>query len=369
MAASKAVPFGDGSVQSLNLKTCFRGPLAPVLALSDDLGAKYRIYLLRCAPQIVGGPWCWYVGVVPKEKVEQRILEQFSGQGADYTAVNRPVAVELVQPATGRSAEAYLFYAMVEKLPIAAVTDGRLGGWTQTRPRPSQLSKLMLEDAKRMVNSKCMACGASDHLIKDKKKCPKADSPDSVPITCGQCQATLRVTALGAIKTIASLPAAEGKRPRSADADAAPQPKAPRRAEPAAPALAASTQAPAAAAQRHFPEVLVLGHKYTTLEWFLGRGAYPKERAKVLRECGEHAVELSGGNHNTLLTSNFARTLPRRCKELFPGRTNWPCIFKKTACKAARPPCGAVQAKLVRQPQGLRNILLRVSDLKECFQS
>ena len=48
-----------------------------------------------------------------------------------------------------------------------------------------------------MMEGKCLACGASDHTA---AACT-AEWPDSASLTCGNCQATLRVTALGATKT------------------------------------------------------------------------------------------------------------------------------------------------------------------------
>ena len=338
-------------------KSAFRTKLAPELALTADESAEFRVYLLKCAPKITGGPFCWYVGITQRLRIAQRMREHFAGKGGDFTAAHRPISIELLLPAINKAAEAYLFFAMVAQLPQTAVVDGRLGGWTQTRPKPSQLSQLLLREGKRMMESKCLACGASDHTA---AACT-AEWPDSASLTCGNCQATLRVTALGATKTTgpprqtakasaggtatATAAAAKAKRPRDAGAETPPAPKA------------ARTDACA--------RVLLCGRKYTTLEWFLGRGATPAERRKALEKCGDRAVQLAAGNHNTLLSAGFAKAPPLKCKELWPERVNYPSVFTDTACRPIRWPGKAVQARLEKNPKALKNILLPLGDLEE----
>lgn len=358
----------------MNAKTRFCGPLAPDLGLADDLEAEQRIYLLKCAPQVTGGPYCWYVGLAHRARLAQRVQQHFEGRGADFTAERRPVSVELVWPAANAAAEAYLFYAMMAKFPQAAAVGGRLGGWTQTRPKPSNLCQALLQESKRMLDGRCLACGGSGHVAKD-RVCPKADRPDAALLACGHCQATLSVTPLGAVRTTppgrAANAKAEAKRPQSVSAEAPPPPKrrataavaiAPAAARPDAPAPAA-----AAVARTPFARVLVLGHKYTALEWFLGRGASPRERKQALSKCGAHAVRLSGGTPKTLVVGGYAKAPPLRCKELWPSRSNFPAAFTDTACPALRPPGGPVRAKLDARPSSLKNALLRVADLEEHF--
>ena len=77
--------------------------------------------------------------------------------------------------------------------------------------------------------------------------------------------------------------------------------------------------------------VLVCGHAYTTLEWFLGRGASPAERRIAFAKCGDRAVQLSGGNSDTLLSAGYAKAPPLRCKELRQERANFPSVFTDTA--------------------------------------
>ena len=122
-----------------------------------------------------------------------------------------------------------------------------------------------------------------------------------------------------------------------------------------------------AAAPVAFPQVAVVDHSYTTLEWFLGRGSTPKERREALHHCGGHSVELHGGDHATLLKSGWAKSPPLRCKELFPDRKNFPVSdAKDTSCRALKHPHGFVKARLQAEPKSLKSILLRVDDLRQC---
>ena len=89
------------------------------------------------------------------------------------------------------------------------------------------------------------------------------------------------------------------------------------------------------------------------------------ERRTALAKCGDRAVKLTGGNHNTLLSSGYAKAPPLRCKELWPERVNFPAGFTDTACKSIRPPNPVVQAKLLKNPVSLKNILLPLDDLQE----
>ena len=75
-------------------------------------------------------PFCYYVGITPEEEARKRLTAHFA-QTADclYTATRKPLEIELLWPAPNRATEAYVFFAMVEKLPLDAVTSGRLGGW------------------------------------------------------------------------------------------------------------------------------------------------------------------------------------------------------------------------------------------------
>ena len=358
-------------------KTVYRGKYAP--NNFPDLGklqeCEFRIYLLRCSPQILGEAFSWYAGCEHRSDFVKRMKKQFNGLGADYTQEYPPLSIELVLPCPTKAAEAYLFYAVMETRPLAAVVSGRLGGWTQTRPKPSETCKLMLQDSWRMLNGACLCCGGTDGHVA--KMCANKAKVATAPLTCGHCQATVHVTALGHVTTsppsgtslvVAARPVdGSGGTKRRADTTlpAVPQPK--RRAV----ALAAAPVPVVLAAERtSFPRVSVVGHKYTTLEWFLGRGATPKERREALDHCGEHSVELYGGDHSTLLQRGWAKAPPLHCKELLPDRQNFPVSEpKETPCKALRHPYEFIKVKLEPEPYRLKGVLLRVDDLRKCAQT
>ena len=179
---------------------CFVDPKAPVLNLGGDADDDVA-YLLQCGPQILGGSFTWYVGRVPRCNLVVRMRKHMAGTATDYTAKNKPLRLHALYPAARRSVEAYLFFSMMETLPVGAITAGRLGGWTQTRPTPSQPCCLLLREQKRMLSDSCLACGAGSHLCTD-RVCPKYRNwPDSAPLHCDHCHATVDVTALGQTRT------------------------------------------------------------------------------------------------------------------------------------------------------------------------
>jgi hypothetical protein len=145
----------------------------------------------------------WYVGICYKAFIERRIQEHFNGTGASYTAARRPNHVELILPARSRAHEALLFWVKAECLPANALRDGCPGGGgeTQTVAKPSQLCQFFLQEGKRMLDGKCLACGGGDGHKTTDARCPKKEWPDSAPLSCGFCHATVRVTALGKTKT------------------------------------------------------------------------------------------------------------------------------------------------------------------------
>ena len=358
--------FDPRNPATVTSKTCHASSRVPDLGLERNLDCSHSVYILKCSPQILGGPFCWYVGL--SDDVKKRLMDHFAGKGAQFTREHPPISIELVWPVSSEAAEAYAFFAMAKKLPQTAVLEGRLGGWTQTVSNPSQLSKLMLQDAHRMLKSKCLACGLPDQAAGDavcKKKIP-----DSCPITCSNCSETLMVTPLGsvwtksAVSASATTSASSSGSKRGLDPSSVSLPlKLPKRSVPLT--LPAAEPPPV---RRCFPQVLVAGEKYTSLEWFLGRGATPRHRNHALAHCKKRAVQLHGGNHNTLLQTGTAKTPPLRCKDLFPGRSYVPSVLKDTAVVALKHPYGCVQAKLNPDIDSLRNVLLRVCDLEECQQ-
>ena len=139
---------------------CFVGPRAPLFNVSGDGDDPDDdvAYLLQCEPQIWGGPFTWYVGRTPRCKLVARMRKHMAGTASDFTGKNRPLALHALYPAARRSVEAYLFFSIMETLPVGAITSGRLGGWTQTRPTPSQPCCLLLREQKRMLSDSCLAC-------------------------------------------------------------------------------------------------------------------------------------------------------------------------------------------------------------------
>jgi hypothetical protein len=201
---------------------------------------------------------------------------------------------------------------MMEKLPRVAVFAGRLGGWTQTRPSPSGLPQLCLDEGKRMLADKCLACGSSGHFAGD-ASCQKKAWPDSAPFTCAHCQATIEVTALGASRTLqhASSVAAAGvpqrgvKRSREGGGEpissALPPPRLARQSAADAHACRARP------APREFPRVNICGHPYTSLKWLLGRDPGERQRELVITSCGNNALELRHGDCKSLVAAGSAK--------------------------------------------------------------
>jgi hypothetical protein len=349
-------------LSEVNCKTSyFAGPNAPTLHLNEEDPAVDSVaYLLRCSPQIIGGPFTWYVGRVPRYQLAVRMKQHLAGTACDFTAANTPIVLEALYPAAHRSVEAYVFYSMMEKLPMAAIHHSRLGGWTQTRPKPSQLCSLLLQEQKRMLSDSCLTCGSHSHFCTD-KKCPKWKKwPDSIPLHCDHCHATLDITALGQTRTRppTHTPLADSARAKrtqgdSSEALAAPPRKAPRVCAP----VAVGVQSPP-----EYARVLICSKEYTTMAWFLGKLAGESTRSAIVAKFESRAVEFRNGDHKTLAKAGFART--QRPRELLPGRTNLSAEWVDTECKAARPPHKPFQ---VRRGCTGRNILWRVEDLNTHF--
>ena len=345
----------------------FRGLNAPSLDLDESGFVESVVYVLRCKPQIVGGPFTWYVGRAPRCKLSVRMRQHLAGVAADFTAENKPLLVEALYPAARRSVEAYAFFSMMERLPVNALDHGRLGGWTQTRPKPSAPCLLLLKEQKRMLSDSCLACGSSTHFVGD-KVCPRYQKwPDSAPLHCDNCHATIDITALGKTRTrppaspaatpLATQPSSSAKRPmdQKSQVAAAPPQKKPRNN-----ARVIVPERPC----REFARVKICGREYTTLAWYSGK--YNSERARnvVADKYGSHAVELKGGDHKTLVRCGYATT--QRPPEILPGRTNLSSCWVDTACKAARPPRHPLQ---VRRGCSGRNVLWRVEDLAVFFDA
>ena len=315
------------------------------------------VYLLRCAPQITGGPFTWYVGRVPRCRLARRMKEHSNGTATDYTAKNRPLVLEALYPAARRSVEAYVFFSMMEKLPIAAISSGRLGGWTQTRVTPSQTCALLLKEQKRMLSDCCLACGSSSHFAKD-AVCPKKGWPDSAPLHCDHCHATIEITALGQTRTRPPVVAVPCRSSVKRSASQPPESQRPSQRRALAPRIAVALQRP-----REYARVKICGRDYTTIGWFLGKDASEKVRQTVFDKFKERAVEFRQGDHKTLAQLGYAKT--QRPKELLPGRRNLSAVWLDTECLSIRPPKKPFQ---VRRGCSGRNLLWLVEDLVRHFQ-
>ena len=73
--------------------TTHRGRFAPDLQLPENIALDWRIYLLRCAPQIMGGPFTLYVGLEHRSEVARKIQGHFARIETDFTNKNRPVSI------------------------------------------------------------------------------------------------------------------------------------------------------------------------------------------------------------------------------------------------------------------------------------
>ena len=65
LMTGKPLPLDEVTVKT----PFFRGPSAPSLSLDEAGFVESVVYVLRCRPQIVGGPFTWYVGRAPRCKL------------------------------------------------------------------------------------------------------------------------------------------------------------------------------------------------------------------------------------------------------------------------------------------------------------
>ena len=150
-------------------ETLYPGSLLPDLHLADNLSFDLRVYVLRCKPHIIGGPFCYYVGLARKGELGERIRSHVDGVGAAFTKANPPLGIEYVWPASNRAVEAYVFFALMERLPESAAIMGRLGGWAQVYASPNTTATAALREQKRILDNRCIHCGGRGHYIID---CP-----------------------------------------------------------------------------------------------------------------------------------------------------------------------------------------------------
>ena len=87
-------------------------PIAPVpdLGLTENRDFKFRVYVLQCESS------SYYVGIVPTQKVRERIEAQFSGVGSDYCKEKKPTRILCIWPAKCEAIKAAVFYGMQQVL-------------------------------------------------------------------------------------------------------------------------------------------------------------------------------------------------------------------------------------------------------------
>eukprot|EP00973_Karenia_brevis_P031540 4350290-Karenia_brevis.AAC.1 len=188
-------------------------------------------------------------------------------------------------PVAHRAAEAYVFYALLAKLPSKSLQ--RLGGWTQTSVNPPPLARMLAQEAWRNVRGSCFLCGSE-------WECKAA--PEAAPYPCQQCGTIVKVTCRGHTPEVTRTAAAHEK--RAAPAESAPK----QEPEPKRPRVSRSNTC---------LRVKVCGVAYTTLGWFLGASNPNRHQLKKAKDkCMVKAVEISGGDSKTLQAQQFAACPP-----------------------------------------------------------
>lgn len=351
----------------IDWKTSFQKPGLPHLGLVDDQRFEYRIYCLRCAGER------YYVGLSSKHGLHDRLVKHWNKEACDFTTQFPPLEVVLVRPCQSRAAEAYLYYAMLEKVSGANVAS-KLGGWTQTSARPSPMIRLIVKEAKRGVEGKCFVCG----LTHEAEACPKKAERETCYYQCKnqKCQKLLYLTSRGQTpdqEKVFHAGASRGDPPLEplqpgSQAGAT----AKRKAENPGPEPEKCAKRSRAVTCRR---VKICGHCYTTLAWFLDVAEPSKsQRAAAKKNCAHRAVQLQHGDAKTLLVQDFARHTGGR--ELLPGRRNLPSDWVASSCYAVRASrygtnedTQSIEIRKAR-PDGTsscRGVLFRVQDLQAAF--
>ena len=336
-------------------ETAYRGPCMP-----KDLGLKggpeelrsyeTRVYVLRCQPRYENGPFTWYVGCAGKSKLSARLKTEIlqNDSAADFCKQNKPVCIEFIWPAVSPAVEAYVYYALLERLGADAAAKGRIGGWTQTQATPDNFGKLVIERDRRMLVGCCLGCGGS-HKARSCKTVP-----DTSPLTCRHCNANLKVSSRGFVIGVDAPRQSSDQSGTPANSRTALAPVAVKRSAPApTPGIVPSVTPPC-------KRVKVCGQDYTTLHWFCGKQPGPRVREAVLKSCGRNALVLQNGDSKSLEKAGFAGP---RGKELLPGRVLLPSSPKDTACSSVRSGI-ALQIHKPGEAEAGRGHLWLVSDLE-----
>ena len=294
----------------------------PALGLEGDATSirhLYRVYVIECANG------CWYVGIVHKDRLKERLLKHWACTAAHYTKVNVPRRIHLILPARNKAVEAYVYYALLERMPVDSAR--RLGGWVQTSTNPSALGHNLVEQARRCMHELCFNCGvrrwvAADH--KGKKECPRP--LQGAPYQCPSeaCKAKILVTTRGHAELA---PTRARLQVVAAPQAATPAGAAVKRAAALTPAqpIPKRTRIGSVSAGK---EVDVCGARYTSISWFLNTAnPSPTVCAHVERTCKSDAVELRGGHVRSLVKGGYAagpnvppKPLPVLCRMVRSGR-------------------------------------------------
>ena len=143
----------------------FRGNLFSDLGLVDDKALPFRVYVLLCKSTAQGQPG-FYVGVVGKERLEQRLQDHSKIKGAAFTKERKAESLLFLHPAASLAAEAYIYAATLAAVnDEKVVTAGHVGGWTQTFPTSNvgKQQQAQTEREFRMVTDRCLICGSTTH--------------------------------------------------------------------------------------------------------------------------------------------------------------------------------------------------------------
>ena len=124
----------------IDASSCFRYAPVPDLGLKEDLDLPLRLHILKCS----GG--CIYIGISPKHKVGQRIMDQFEADVAHgsshFCATNAPTSVLCVWSAEHAAAEGYAYLAMLEATNTRDFK--KLGGFVFTSSTPFPMVVMQL---------------------------------------------------------------------------------------------------------------------------------------------------------------------------------------------------------------------------------
>jgi hypothetical protein len=227
--------------RGMNTSSAFRVSPVPDLGLNECLSYPLRVYVLGCEGA------CYYVGIAPKEKIGDRILEQFGG-ATHFCEKHPPQEVLCVWPAASEAIEAAMFFGMQKSL--GGTLYSKLGGWTQTSSKLSPLVVMQMEQSRRQLMNRCFECGGS-HASRS-TQCP--GSSHDCFYSCIACGARNNISSRGQTRVFpptgsaaaVAATAAGAARAAAPTKAAPPRPAPPADVAAAAPATPAATPAPKA---------------------------------------------------------------------------------------------------------------------------